>query len=312
MKNTDVKILYPNFSTKAVTFTIDDGNIPMDERFISITKPGGIKGTFNLCSDRLSDYPSDFFRDFYSGYEIANHCKHHPYATDDAREYTVCPEGARDSAQVSAERLYKNREIEGMYDFLTERGWRSLADDDTYIRLADESRRELEAVFGEGSVGSYVWPYSRQNNARVISHLRGSGYYAIRQTGCTLDSTGFALPADWSAWSYNADNRNLLEVMAKYDAYVDDGELKFFAFGVHSQDFERDGNWGDLKLFTELYGSRPADFWYATVGEIYCYTEAAGKLQVSDTELYNPTDMPIYVKIPRGVFVVGAGERLSL
>ena len=90
---------------------------------------------------------------------------------------------------------------------------------------------------------------------------------------------------------------NLLEVMREYDAYPDDGELKFFAFGVHSIDFERDGKWDDLQTFANEYGNRPNDFWYATVGEIFDYSAAVKKLKITDDGIYNPTDITIYVKV---------------
>ena len=68
---------YPNGSRKAITFTIDDGNITYDKKFLEILKPHGIKGTFNLCSDHMNYMSKKEYVDFYSGYEISNHCKAH-------------------------------------------------------------------------------------------------------------------------------------------------------------------------------------------------------------------------------------------
>ena len=47
MKQID-KNFFPGWVRKSITFTIDDGNIEMDKKFIDITVPAGIKGTFNL------------------------------------------------------------------------------------------------------------------------------------------------------------------------------------------------------------------------------------------------------------------------
>lgn len=293
-KMAGVSLYYPGFTRKAVTFTIDDGNIEWDRKFIDIVKPHGIFGTFNLCSDKVMAGNADFYRSFYRGFEIANHCKYHPYATDDAIKYRYASAEDKAAALPDATVLYPCDRAEGLYDVLYERGWRQTADTENYIRFADEGRRELEAVFGKGSVDSYVWPYGQQNNEAVFEHLKNAGYYGIRKTGCVLDTTSFAPPADYFAWSYNADNRNLLGVMEKYEAYPDDGELKFFAFGVHSWDFERDGNWDDLKCFAERYGDRPGDFWYASVKDIFEYVSASKELRLNDGVLTNPSDKDIF------------------
>lgn len=293
MKN--IRFFYPGWTRKALTFTIDDGNLAMDERFISIVKPHGIRGTFNLCSHSHGK-DSGFFRELYSGFEIANHCKFHPFAMDDAIVYELLPLSKGEEAVPSQSRLY-GPDNDGLYQVLTERGWRRVADNETYVRLCDETRAELEDVFGKGSVGSFVWPYREQNNAFIKAHLAKSGYYAIRKTGCVLDSTDFALPADLSAWSYNADNRNLLSVASLYDACEDNGELRFFAFGVHSWDFERDGNWDELEQFCMLYGDRPGDFWYSTTGEIFAYVNAVKDVSVTEAYIRNGSDLTVYLEI---------------
>ena len=85
--------------------------------------------------------------------------------------------------------------------------------------------------------------------------------------------------------------------MEKYESYPDDGSLKFFALGVHSWDFERDSRWDALTEFAEKYGDRPNDFWYATVGEIFDYEDAARQLVISADGVYNPSSLPIYINI---------------
>jgi hypothetical protein len=37
-----IEIYYPNSSRKAISFTIDDGNVPRDKNFIDIVNPHGI------------------------------------------------------------------------------------------------------------------------------------------------------------------------------------------------------------------------------------------------------------------------------
>ena len=47
------KPYFPGFTRKSVTFSIDDGNLVLDKKFISIVAPYGIKGTFNLCGNNI-------------------------------------------------------------------------------------------------------------------------------------------------------------------------------------------------------------------------------------------------------------------
>ena len=76
MKHVIDKNYFPGWVRKSVSFTIDDGNVEMDKKFIDIVRPAGILGTFNLCySDKMS--PEEY-REMYQGFEIANHVIYHP------------------------------------------------------------------------------------------------------------------------------------------------------------------------------------------------------------------------------------------
>lgn len=298
MSGRNIEICYPSFSKKALTFTIDDGNIKYDAKLLAILKPHGIRGTFNLCSDRTGQYSRDFYVNFYRGYEIANHCKYHPFVFFDDVEYQLSEEKF-DRATADSRYIYRVEGKEGFYHFAKPNAseyWREAVSESDFMRYIDECRDELNEIFDDGAVRDFVWPYGEQNNAAVKEHIRAT-HRSSRKTGCTLDTTGFAIPEDKYAWSYNANHMNLLEVMEKYDAYPDDGALKFFAFGVHSIDFENDSKWDDLAEFAERYGDRQTDFWYATVGEIFDYEEAVKSLVISSDGIYNPSSLPIYIKI---------------
>ena len=97
-----------------------------------------------------------------------------------------------------------------------------------------------------------------------------------------------------------------------YEALPDDGELKFFCFGVHSIDFEKGERWDDLSAFAKTYGNRPSDYYYATIGEIYDYSEATKRIEITDTALNNPTAIDLYVKIDGEKCILKAGESLPL
>lgn len=286
---------FPGWTRKSVTFTIDDGNVPMDKKFLSIVKPKGILGTFNLNSHILGHMDAEGYREFYLGYEIANHCKFHPFAIPD--DNTLPFSDTLFDAETADPAMLHPTGRKGCYQRMQPNGWRMVADTETYIKYADEGLAELEEIFGKGNIDSYVWPYCEQNNQAVKEHLIKSGYYGIRKTGSTHDKTGFALPSDRMSWSYNANHLEVLKIMEKYESYPDDGELKFFAFGVHSVDWERSGNWNELEEFAEKYGNRPEDYWYATVRDIFRYEDAVKALQVTDSEIYNPSDISLYIKV---------------
>ena len=309
MKNLDVNF-FPGWTRKSLTFTIDDGNIPMDRKFLSIVKPKGILGTFNLNSDRMRNFDAAGYREFYRGYEIANHCKFHPFALPDDNSMPFSDKPF--DPETSEPGMLHPTEIPGCYQTRQFFGWGMVADTEMYLKYAEEGRAELEAIFGKGSVGSFVWPYGEQNNKAVVEHLENAGYYGMRKTGSITDKTGFAMPENRMKWSYNANHRELLSVMEKYENAPDDGSLKFFAFGVHSVDWERDRKWNELEEFAAKYGSRPEDYWCATVRDIFEYEDAVKELQITETEIYNPTDITLYIKADGERIVLRPGSRYSV
>jgi len=317
MKKIDLNF-FPGWTRKSLAFTIDDGNIAMDKKFIDIVKPAGILGTFNL--HHLRSLTPEEYREFYRGYEIANHCKQHPLAMTDGQRYEVADEPLDRTTSrdyTPDDPVVYRSDIDGLYymhhhpERKKPEGWYGVASTDTYISLADESRAELEAVFGAGSVKAFVWPYGKQRNAAVLADLRGK-YNSIRRTGCAGDSENYRLPADRFDWTYNANNVILLAEMEKYEAYPDDGELKFFSFGVHSVDFERTGNWDDLVAFADKYGNRPEDYYYASVTDILEYEDAVKSVEITDTAVKNPSDRTLYIKIDGKRYTLAPKSEISV
>ena len=303
-----VSLFYPGFVRKAITFTIDDGNMKYDAMLLDILKPAGIQGTFNLCSN-LHEGREEETREFYRGYDIANHCKYHPLVN--CSDDLIVSEDAFDEKTADAKFLYKVDGKEKFYWQMQPNGWRQMVFEDDYIRFVDEGLSELTAIFGQGAVRDFVWPYREMANDKVKEYVKKT-HRSVRKTGCTLDTTGFAIPSDKYAWSYNANHINLLEVMEKYESYPDDGALKFFAFGVHSIDFERDDKWGDLSVFAEKYGNRPDTYWYASVGEIFDYEEALSSLVITDTRIENPSNTAVYLSVNENQVILNPKDGIEI
>ncbi len=283
---------FPGWIKKAVSFTIDDGNLRLDKKFIDTVRPGGITGSFNLCGlDRMGSLTPEEYREFYRGFEVTNHCKDHPKVILPDDNYELSDEPF-DMATSDKSKIYRSN-TDGLYYKYFTTWWGSVATTDAYIKLIDAGKKELESVFGEGSVVAFVWPYRRQEDASLIEHLKAAGYASVRRTG-TAD---FDLPADRMDWCYNANHTNLNARAAEFDALTDDGKLKWFCFGVHSHDFENNNCWDVLESFVENYGNRPSDFWYATVREIFEYEDAVNMAEITDTEIINNSDKELYAKI---------------
>lgn len=65
-------VTFPNYSTKAFTVSLDDGNSSYDPAVMAIMKKYGIKGTFNLTGSIWTNYSDYDYPDF----EVANHTTH--------------------------------------------------------------------------------------------------------------------------------------------------------------------------------------------------------------------------------------------
>jgi len=306
---------YPGFVRKSVTFTIDDGNMERDPTFINIVKPAGILGTFNIC--RVTDASTAAYLALYDGFEVANHHRLHCLPFRDTADYHTGKsfesilKNVAHSSSSDKNYAYIHPSIPGLYyiDYHyyspTAGGWHPMASDETYAEYAEITKESIEAVFGEGSVVGFAYPHGKFTET-VKQALIDAGYLYARKTGNLEDSTGFALPSDRFAWTYNADVSCLLEVMEKYDALADDGELKFFSFGVHAADFE--GKWEVLEEFAELYGNRPEDFWYATNRQIFEYEDAVRALVIKPTKIINPSNIEVYVTVDGEKVIIPANS----
>ena len=304
-----VEIFYPSYTKKALIFTIDDGNMVYDKKFIDILAPAGIKGTFNLCSN-IHEGKEEQTLDFYSGYDVSNHCKYHPLINYDGVEYDLS-EDAFDEASADDSKIYRVEGREGFFWVKRPNGWRQMVFEADFLSYIKEGKEELERIFKGREVKDFVWPYGNQDNAAAHEFIRRT-HRSSRKTGCRCDTDGFNIPADKYSWSYNADHLNLLEVMEKYEAYPDDGQLKFFAFGVHSIDYETAGCWDTLRAFAEKYGNRPDTYWYTTVGAVFDYDEAVSMLEKSEDRLLNRSGLDIYLAIDGVHTVIGPGEEVVI
>lgn len=303
----EIKKYFPGFVSKAITFSIDDGNLKYDKIFIDIVRHGGIKGTFNLYFGSVKrNLTDEEYRGFYKGFEIANHCNRHPFAIDSAKEYNFSDEPF-DIETADKSLVYKT-DREGVWRIYHRSYWATVATRSAYLYLAEEGRVDIEEIFGKGSVKGFVWPYGKQKDEELFCALKDSGYKWIRNANIQ----GFSVPEEKSDWGVNADSLSLEEKISEFESLSDDGELKFFCLGLHSVDFERANKWEALKDFALKYGNRPNDFYYATVSEIFEYDEAVRRVYINDTKVCNPSDKRVFVKIQNKEYIIEPASQQAI
>ncbi|MBO5907074.1 MAG: polysaccharide deacetylase family protein [Clostridia bacterium] len=299
---------YPGFVRKSVTFTLDDGIYQYDKKVVDILKPYGFTGTFNINDPSTVTDPT-----IYDGFEVANHHILHAVAEMDKyaaleKVNTLLPENADTTKVYLKLQKIDGKEVEGLYYVYIGGSWHAMASNETYIEYLEWTTEELDKMFGEGTVVGFAYPHGNQYNDAIVAYLKEAGYLYGRRAGNLKATTGFALPTDRYTWTYNADHTCLLMVMADYDAYADDGQLKMFSFGVHAKDFETNNKWDDLKEFARLYGNRPSDFWYATNRQIFEYEDAIKALEISEEKIVNPSPIAVYITVNNEKVIIPANS----
>ena len=69
--------------------------------------------------------------------------------------------------------------------------------------------------------------------------------------------------------------------------------------------------WDVLETFATKYGDREGDFWYASVEDIFKYIDAVEALTVTESEIINESDIPLYIKINGRPTVIGAKTSIT-
>lgn len=272
-----VRMRFPGFLEKALTLSYDDGQI-YDKRLIEIMSRHGIRGTFNLNSNRYfdPDFPikGEELKEIYldTGNEIALHGQDHlSLAITDPGEATH---------SVVADRAFFER--------LTGRIIKGMA-------------------YANGSVSD-----------DVVTMLKTCGVKYSRTTVSTekfdMPSDWLRLPA--TCHHKNPRLMELAREFIERPPYhyFPNRSLRLFYLWGHSYEFNNDNNWEIIEEFCEYMGGRE-DVWYATNLEIYDYATAFSRLEYSvfaDT-VYNPTATDIYVELPgEKRYIIPAGETVHL
>lgn len=247
---------FPDFKTKALTLSYDDGVI-YDKTLIGILNRYGIKCTFNLNSGIKNDprrIPADEIKQVYAGHEIAVHTLTHPHL-ENLTKAEMAQEIIEDRKNLEA---ITGGIVDGMaYPF-------GLADTLGEPELAAGCgicySRTVTATHGFGLPKDFMrWHPTCHHNDLRLSEL----------------TDRFLAPDDRAhPWRIRPS--------------------LFYLWG-HSYEFNDAGNWALIEDFCKKTGGNGA-VWYATNGEIAHYVKAFRLIEKSadGKTVYNPTAMRLY------------------
>lgn len=277
----NIFVRFPDFKSKAVTLSYDDG-VFQDKRLIEIMKENGLKGTFNLNSGLFN----------------ANH-------------------SSAENRRMSKEEALETFKDSGMEIAIHGHRHVSLAVADGALASYDviNDRRELEKMFG-GIIKGMAYANGSFNDD-VVEMLKQSG---VKYARTTISTEHFELPKDWLRLPATCHHNNprLMELAKEFVEYKPGphfwhNTLKLFYLWGHSYEFDDRNNWNVIEEFAKYIGGRD-DVWYATNIEIYDYLRDADRLEVSaDWEtVHNPTNTPIYINYAGNKKIVKPGETVRI
>lgn len=273
-------VRFPGGKAKAFTLSYDDGVI-QDRLLIERMEACGIRGTFNLNSGQ---YPP-------------------PGTVPEPGQWHI--RLSRDEAT----QLYQRPGIEvavhgRMHAHIGELSQALIT------RELLQDREALESQFGV-IVNGACYPYSCWNE-KIRLASQACGIEFARGGIC---SGGFSLPEDWLQWAPTCHHTDpdLPGLTQRFlDGKPERDPMLFFVWG-HAYEFDRDHSWDVIETLLQAVCRRP-DVWYATNGEIYAYLSACEQLRYScdGSLVYNPTCVPVYLRVDYRDVVIQPGERLRL
>ncbi|MEG2670169.1 MAG: polysaccharide deacetylase family protein, partial [Oscillospiraceae bacterium] len=282
------QVFYPGYLKKAVTFSYDDGP-KEDKKLIELMDKNGVKGTFNLNSDKYFTYdttavlPSDRYdknkvelgdnvslqdevKTRYQGHEVANHVKWHPH-------------------------MYTDQALPAGFPNLT---------DAECIRYINEGKADLEKIFNKPITGM-AWPYHAPNRPVVMESLKQQ---AVKYARSIESTSTFDMPSDWLYWKPTAHHTAAYGLWDSFETLTDDGKLKLFSVWGHAYEFSADSSanpprvdtWNQIDEFLTKVGNN-VSVWKATNIDVCNYVKALDSVKIVGDTIYNSSNMDLYMEV---------------
>ena len=264
---------FPEFKTKAVTFSYDDG-VRTDKNVIEILDKYGFSGTFNIHGKALERtdeeaLTKDEFLSIYEKHEVANH----------GRKHTA---------------LIKTVPIDGISEVL-------------------EGRMVLEKFYKKIIRGFAYPDIGKTNDEiKAYLKMLGVSYARTTKSTHSFNLPADWLEWDATCKHDDEKLMELCEEFINTDPknkYVSSRDSILFYVWGHS--WELDGRWHVLEDFCKKL-SGENDIWKATNMEIYEYVNAYSSLVFSaDNKIvHNPTHFTVYYEEDKENKVVKPGETI--
>lgn len=273
----ELYLRYPDFKTKVVTLSYDDGP-EHDRRMIEILDKFGIKCTFNLISgsiDKKTEEEKQTFIKLYKDtvHEVACHTVSHPHLNNLSTAEIV--------NEVINDRIF------------------------------------LEKYFGTIAYGmAYPFGYTYKEGLLEALKLCGIKYARTTQSTHGFNLPADWLLLNPTCHHNDPKLFELVDEFLKPDDIEHPWRIKtkmFYMWG-HSYEFPQQNNWNVLEEFCRKIANRD-DVWYATNAQIYNYVEAYNNLKKSadGNIVYNASSTDVYVRTAaNNLVIIKAGETVNL
>lgn len=165
----------------------------------------------------------------------------------------------------------------------------------------------LEKITGKRMIG-LAYPYGSYND-EVIKVVKECGLNYARTVESTED---FSLPENWLRLNPTCHhkNKNLFELTERFINDESNFPKLFYLWG-HSYEFNNDNNWQIIEDFAKKIGKRD-DIWYATNAQIFEYITAFDNLVIEEKEIYNPSQITIYINYNQKDIMIKPKQKIKM
>lgn len=201
--------------------------------------------------------------------------------------------------------LYRNHEVSvhTVHHYHLER----IPPDVSAAEILDD-RRALEALVGY-PVRGMSFPFGTHDHdlVRLLPSFGIDYARTVRDTGL------LEVPADFHRWDPTCHHNHDLLVLGERFLQEESPQPVLMVVWGHSNDFDRDRNWGLMEDFCRLASGKD-EVWYATALEIADYIMAMRRLRFSvcRDRVYNPSSLPVWIEVDSRPLMIAPGETLSL
>lgn len=267
-----IRRLYPGGKAKAFNITYDDG-VLQDVRFVELMNKYGLKGTFNLNSGLMET----------------------EFAWIHPNGMTV----KRLPAGVVAE-LYQNHEVAS--HTLTHPYLSSLTEAQIMEEMARD-KQNLEQLTGKPVLG-FAGPFHHWG-PEVVACAKGCGFEYARNAE---ERYCYAPPEEYYSWSAGS-----YHIMPGFQDFVEgffhtDEELALCQIVGHTYDLDAEDMWDYMESVLKRVAENESIASMTNL-ELVRYLKAMRSAVITDAEIQNPSEIPLWFESNGSTICVAPGEK---